>query len=170
MQAPNVVYWPTTRPGCQYRKCTYVNNRCIRSRNIRTITLTVDGLNECNWDAHKKVGVELLYGSVKMGGQTVGDQTGWRRDVVEQAGTPVEHQENEEDTTPMAIRVGVNICCSYVRSPTPSHSQPFRVLQINWEVYFFKRSLCSLLHIASLWFSMNLQMTIQHQAAPFYFL
>ena len=28
----NVVYWPTTRPGCQNRKCTYVNNRCIRSR------------------------------------------------------------------------------------------------------------------------------------------
>ena len=32
---PNVVYWPTTRPGSQNRKCTCVNNRCIRSRNIR---------------------------------------------------------------------------------------------------------------------------------------
>ena len=30
-----IVYWPTTRPGCQNRKCTYVNNRWIRSRNIR---------------------------------------------------------------------------------------------------------------------------------------
>ena len=27
--------WPTTRPGCQNRKCTYVNNRYIRSRNSR---------------------------------------------------------------------------------------------------------------------------------------
>ena len=41
-----VVYWPTTRPGCQNRKCTCVNNRCIQSRNIRIITLTVDRLNE----------------------------------------------------------------------------------------------------------------------------
>ena len=30
-----VVYWPTTWWGCQNRKCTCVNNRCIRSRNIR---------------------------------------------------------------------------------------------------------------------------------------
>ena len=51
----SVVYWHTTRPGCQNRKCTNVNNRCIRSRNIRIITLTVDGLDECNCDAHKKV-------------------------------------------------------------------------------------------------------------------
>ena len=55
---------------------------------------------------------------------------------------PVEHQENAKDTTPMAIRVGVNIFCSYVRSPTPSHTQPFWTLQIIWEVYiFFKSSL-----------------------------
>ena len=65
----SVVYWPTTRPGCQNRKLTYVNNRCIRPRNIRIITLTVDGLNECNRDAHKKVDVELLYNSVKTGSQ-----------------------------------------------------------------------------------------------------
>ena len=29
----NVTYW--SRPSCQNRKCTCVNNRCIRSRNIR---------------------------------------------------------------------------------------------------------------------------------------
>ena len=62
--------------GCQNRKCTYVNNRCIQLRNIRIITLTVDGLNERNCDAHKKkVGVELLYNSVKTGSQAV-----WRPD------------------------------------------------------------------------------------------
>ena len=44
------VYWPPTRPGCQNRKCTCVNNRCIRSRN--------------NSDAHKKVRVEQLYNLV----------------------------------------------------------------------------------------------------------
>ena len=56
-----VVYWPMTRPGCQNRKCTHVNNRWIRSRNIRIITLTVDGLNECNCDAHKKKGALNYY-------------------------------------------------------------------------------------------------------------
>ena len=39
-----IVYSLTTHPGCQNRKSTYVNNRCILSRNIRIITLTVDGL------------------------------------------------------------------------------------------------------------------------------
>ena len=66
---PFVVYWPTTQPGCQNKKCTYVNNKCLRSRNIRIITLTVEGLNECDCDVHKKVGVELLYNSVKTGSQ-----------------------------------------------------------------------------------------------------
>ena len=56
-----VVYWPTSQPGCQNRKCTYVNNRCIRSRNIRIIILTVDRLNECNCDAHKKKGALIYY-------------------------------------------------------------------------------------------------------------
>ena len=32
----SVVYGPPTRLNCQNRKCTSVNNRCIRSRNIRT--------------------------------------------------------------------------------------------------------------------------------------
>ena len=59
-------YWPTTRPGCQNRKCTYVNNRCIRSRNIRIITLTVQ-----LWRPQEEGGVELLYNSVKTGSQLV---------------------------------------------------------------------------------------------------
>ena len=47
-----------------------------------------------------------------------------------------------ERNTAMAIRVGGWICCSSVRSPTPSHSKtfsnPFEVFQIKWEVYFSK--------------------------------
>ena len=34
---PFVVYWPPTRANCQNRKFTCVNNRCIRSRNIRIL-------------------------------------------------------------------------------------------------------------------------------------
>ena len=41
----------------------------------QNITLTVDGLNECDCDVHKKVGVELLYNSVKTRSQLV-----WRPD------------------------------------------------------------------------------------------
>ena len=43
-------------------------------------------------------------------------------------------QENEKETRLWPIEWG-SICCSSVRSPTPSHTQPF---QIKWEVYFSK--------------------------------
>ena len=33
----HVVYWPLTWQGCQNRKCTCVNNRCIWLRNIRIL-------------------------------------------------------------------------------------------------------------------------------------
>ena len=82
-----VVYWPTTRPGCQNRKCTYVNNRCIRSRNIRIITLIVDGLNECNCDAHKKWALNCCITQWRQDVRQFGDQTRWWQDVVEKAST-----------------------------------------------------------------------------------
>ena len=44
-------------------------------------------------------------------------------------------QENGKETRLWPIEWG-SICCSSVRSPTPSHTQPF---QIKWEVYFSKR-------------------------------
>ena len=136
-----VVYWPTTWMGCQNRKCTYVNNRCIQSRNIRIITMTMDGLNEYNCDAHKKVGIELLYNSVKTGSQLV-----WRPDpLVTRCSRESQHpaewapgwaaQENGKETQLWPIEWG-SICCSSVRSPTPSHTQTF---QIKWEVYFSRR-------------------------------
>ena len=110
-----VVYWPTTRPGSQNRKCTYVNNRCIRSMIIRMITLTVDGLDECNCDAHKKVDVELLYNSVKTESQLV-----WRTDQLEtrcgresqhpeRLGPRLSSPEERERNALMANRVGVNM-------------------------------------------------------------
>ena len=50
----NVAYWPPTRSSCQKKKCTCVNNRCIRSKiSDQGMALAVDGLN---W-----VGVEQLY-------------------------------------------------------------------------------------------------------------
>ena len=43
-------------------------------------------------------------------------------------------QENRKETRLWPIEWG-SICCSSVRSPTPSHAQPF---QIKWDVYFSK--------------------------------
>ena len=77
-----IVYWPTTRLGCQNRKCPCVNNRCIWSRNIRIITLTMDGLNECNCDAHKKKGASNYYIT-----QCTRNSISWRQDAVEKTST-----------------------------------------------------------------------------------
>ena len=74
-----VLYWPTTRPGCQNRKCTYVNNRSIRLRNIRIIT--VDELNECNCDAHKMKGALNYY--ITQWRQEVSLKTRWVGDKMQ---------------------------------------------------------------------------------------
>ena len=50
-------------------------------------------------------------------------------------------QENENDTRLCPEGLGRSICCSSVRSPTPSHTQTFL---IKWEVYFSKRTVSSL--------------------------
>ena len=60
-----VVHWPTTQPGCQNKKCTCVNNRCIRSRNIRIYPWPWTDWMSAIFDAHKKkVDIELSYYSV----------------------------------------------------------------------------------------------------------
>ena len=110
--------------------------------------------------------IELLYNSVKTGSQWV-----WRLDpLVTRCGRgslhpvervpspPVEHQENEKDTTLMAIRAEVNMLQFCSVSNSLSHTQPF---QIKWEVYFFKEVFARLYHWVVM-FCMNLHMTIQH--------
>ena len=75
-----VVYWPTTWPGCQNRKCTCVNKRCIQSRNIRIITLTVDRLNECEivTPTRRRWALNYYITQVKTGSESV-----WRSDQLE---------------------------------------------------------------------------------------
>ena len=60
---PIVVHWPPTRPSCQNRKCTCVNNRCIRSRNIRIWPWLSRGWTECEIVtlAGRRVDFKLLY-------------------------------------------------------------------------------------------------------------
>ena len=145
----NVAYWPTTRPGWQNRKCTYVNNRCIRSRNIRIITLTVDGLNECNlWRPQEEGGVnyyitECTGNSISLETRPVGDKMRYWKPAPSRLGPQASGwaaQESGKETQLWPIEWG-SICCSSVRSPTPSHTQPF---QIKWEVYFSKNCVARL--------------------------
>ncbi len=92
--------------------------------NINIITLTVDGLNECNCDAHKKkVGVELLYNSVNTGSQAVCRQNPLVKNAVEkantqQSGPPGLRLSSRERNAVMANRVGVNMLqfCSVFNS------------------------------------------------------
>ena len=117
-------------------------------------------------DAHKKkVGVELLYNSVKTGSQAVwrpdqletrcgresqhpaegalrplinqfGDQTSWREDAgmrkcPGEAGPPDPLLSSPRRTRKKHCsghRSWGSICCSSVRSPTPSHTQPFQIM------------------------------------------
>ena len=88
--------------------------------------------------------IELLYNSVKTGSQLVWRPV-WSPDpLVTRCGRENQHpaetsgwaaQENWKETWLWPIEWG-SICCSSVRSPTPSQTQTF---QMKWEVYFSKR-------------------------------
>ena len=84
-----VVYWPPSRPNCQNRKCTCVNNRCILSRNIRIWPWLSRGWIE--WEiltlAGRRVDVKLLYNPGDRKIRSVGDKISWRSDAVEKTCT-----------------------------------------------------------------------------------
>ena len=100
-----------------------------------------------NCDAHKKkVGVELLYNSVHRKFNPLGIRPVRRSDELEiRCGRENQHPEMlgprapiwaaQENRKEMWLWPIESICCSSVRSPTASHTQPF---QIKWEVYFSK--------------------------------
>ena len=123
-------------------------------------------------DAHKKkVDVELLYNpgedrkSVSWGSDELGIRCG--RENHHPAGwaprPPIEQPSRTGKNVIMARRA---ICCSSVRSLTPSHTQPF---QIKWEVYFSKelcRSslLCRRYNSARICVCSHMHMSIQHKS------
>ena len=86
--------------------------------------------------------------------QCTGISISWRSDELEiRCGRENQHperlgpqalgwaaQENGKETRLWLIE-WESICCSSVRSPTPSHTQPF---QIKWEVYFSKNCVARL--------------------------
>ena len=144
-----VVYWPPTQPGCQNKKCTCVNNRRIRSRNIRIQPWPWTGWMSTICDAHKKkVSVELLYNSVHRKFNQLERRCSRGNQPPERLGPQAPSwaaRENWKETL-LWPEVWGSICCSSVRSPTPSHSKtlsnPFELFQIKWEVYFSKELCC----------------------------
>ena len=132
-----VVYWPPTRPSCQNKKFTCVNNRCIRSKR-----------SGCDLGCRRVElsGVEQWYNRGETGSQAVGVQglkSAFQIELREpalsrEAGHPgprLSCPGKRERRTVMAGGAGGQYVAVFVRSPTPSHTQPF---QIKWGVYFFK--------------------------------
>ena len=81
------------------------------------------------------VDVELLYTSVHRKFNQFWRSERWRNDAVEKTAPSRElgprsfgwaNLENEKDTLLCLEELGRSICCSSVRSPTPSHTQPFQ--------------------------------------------
>ena len=99
--------------------------------------------------------IELLYNSVKTGSQWVWRPVGekmleWEH-VPERLGPQAlgwAVQENENDTRLCSEGLGRSICCSSVRSPTPSHTQTF---QIKWEVYVSKNCVTRLYYCVNMY-------------------
>ena len=63
----SVAYWPPTRPSCQKKKCTCVNNRCIQSRmsgdNLDCRRFELSGHKTIIYSVHRKfesVGEKML--------------------------------------------------------------------------------------------------------------
>ena len=95
-------------------------------------------------DAHKKkVDVELLYNSMDRKFNQLETRCGRENQHPERLGPQAPGwaaQENGKQTRLWPIEWGSK-CCSSVRSPIPSHTQPF---QIKWEVYFSKNCVARL--------------------------
>ena len=146
-RSSTVVYWPPTRPSCQNRKCTYVNNRCIQSRNIRIWPWLSRGCIEYEivMLTGRRWGVKLLYNPGERKFKSVGEKMLEWRPCHREAGpsgprlsSPGERERNAV----MAIRVGVNMLQFCSASNSLSHT----TLSIKWEVYFSKRPVFARLH------------------------
>ena len=113
-----VAYWPLTRPSCQKKKCTYVNNRCIRSKisGDQGWPWLSRGWIECEIVtlAGRRVGVKLLYNPSDRKFRSIGEK------ILEwEPGPWLSSTGEQERNTVLAIRVGVNMLqfCSVSNTP-----------------------------------------------------
>ena len=147
-----VAYWPPTRPSCQKKKCTCVNNRCIRSK--------ISGDQGQPWLSRGWIECEIVtptgsrwtsnyYITPATGSSSYLERRCWNENhVPAQAGPPVEQPRRTGKKGCDSQKSGGSICCCSVQSPTHlSHNNtlrnPFEPFQIKWEVYF-SEELCPL--------------------------
>ena len=111
----------------------------FRSRMIKTCHSKYSGSGIFRWPfmGRDSVDVELLYNSVHRKSNEFGDQRLGEKEVVDKTAASKElgprasgwtTLENEKDTLLCPEELGRSICCSSVRSPTPSHTQPFQIM------------------------------------------
>ena len=107
--------------------------------------------------------MELLYNSVRIGRQLVGDQMSWRQDAVEKAiiqqrtgplGPRLSSPGERERHTVMSGGAGGGLICCSLSSVSNSFSHAN--LAINWEVYFFKEVFARLLLLLCRWFCVHM--------------
>ena len=145
-QHSNVTYWP--RPSCQKKKCTCINNRCIR--------LKISGDQGRPWLSRGWIECEIVtltgsrwasnyYITPVTGSSDKLERRSWNENHVpaktEPPGPHLSSPGEQERNTVIARRVGVNMLqfCSVSNSP-------LTILSIKWEVYFSKE-LCPLVFI-----------------------
>ena len=152
-----VAYWPPARPSSQKKKCTCVNNWCIRSKiSDQGRPWLSRGWIECE--------IIMLAGSTWASNYYITLATGssgqlerrcWNEDhVPEKLGPQLNSPGERERNAVMAIRVGVNMLQFCSVSNSLSHT----TLSIKWEVYFSKELCPFVFIVSSLWFCMHMSM------------
>ena len=147
-----VSYWLPTQPSCQNKKCTSVNNWCIRSKiGDQGMALTVVGLN---W-----VGVKQWYNP--------GDRKfRWVREKMLECPrrdwTPRPLVEQPRRTGKKGCDSQKSLGVNMLQFCSVSNSLSHTTLSIKWEVYFSKELYPLVFTVSSLWFCMHLHMSIQH--------
>ena len=114
-----------TRPSCQKKKCTCVNNRCIRSKiSDQARPWLSRGWIECEIVtlAGRRVGIKLLYNPGDRKFRSVGEKMQEWGPCPREARPPgprLSSPGERERNAVMAIRVGVNMLqfCSVSNSP-----------------------------------------------------
>ena len=127
---PDGIYWPPTRPGCQNKKCTWINNRCIRPK--------ISGDQGWPWLSRGWIECEIvtLAGNRWTSNYYVTPATGssgqlerrcWMRTMSQKGWVPRPPVGQPRRTGKKGCdsqKSGGQYVTVFVRSPTPSYTQP----------------------------------------------
>ena len=116
-----VTYWPPTRPSCQKKKCTCVNNSCIRSKisGDQGWPWLSRGWIVCELWRSQEVGVRQII--ILPRRQEV--QISWREDAGMRTMSQVEQPRRTGKKGCESQRSWGSICSSSVQSPNPSGTE-----------------------------------------------